>query len=75
MLHPPPPPHWLWFAAVAGLAVLASLTIASGHDPPVLAMHGLSAAPADVAASGALPRLDPSPMFDRQCRVCEHLPN
>lgn len=31
---PPPPPRWLWFAAVAGLALLASLTIAAGRDPP-----------------------------------------
>lgn len=31
---PPPAPRWLWFAAVAGLALLASLTIAAGRDPP-----------------------------------------
>lgn len=34
MKHPPSPspPYWFWFAAVAGLALLASLTIAARHS-------------------------------------------
>lgn len=52
---PPPPPRWLWFVAVAGLALLASLTIAAGRDPPVgapaLAEPTRSTSAADRAAA------------------------
>ena len=69
---PPPPPRWFWFAAVAGLALLASLTIAAGHDPP----PGSQPLPeptrnnrADDRSAAALP--DSSPAFDRHCLTCQ----
>lgn len=71
MQHPPPPPRWLWFAAVAGLALLASLTIAAGRDPP--SVLAAPAEPVSGATTGAssVTLLDPSPAFDRRCLVCQ----
>lgn len=59
MKHPPSPspPYWFWFAAVAGLALLASLTIAARHS-----------AVADDHASG-LP-LDSTPSLDWHRLLC-----
>ena len=71
MQHPPPPPRWLWFLAVATLSALASLTIAASHGPP----PGLPESPEPVrairpGATLAAP-LDPSPAFDRRCLICQ----
>ncbi|MEO8805365.1 MAG: hypothetical protein ABI433_04735 [Burkholderiaceae bacterium] len=74
MQHPPPPRHWLWFATIVGLALLATLALASGPDPP--ALRALSLAPNDAPASAALPAFEPSPgCGDHHRRLCEHIPN
>jgi hypothetical protein len=69
---PPPPPRWFWFAAVAGLALLASLTIAAGRDPPpgspALPDPTRSTSPDDHSAASFLV---PSPAFDRRCLICQ----
>jgi hypothetical protein len=69
---PPPPPRWFWFAAVAGLALLASLTIAAGRDPP----GGAQALSEPTRSSSADERssatfFDSSPAFDRRCLICQ----
>lgn len=70
MQLPPPQPHWPWFAAVAGLALLASLTIASGRDPRA-PQPALAAGPSQVAASAASSvSQDASPAFDRRYLLC-----
>jgi hypothetical protein len=69
---PPPPPRWLWFAAVAGLALLASLTIAAGRDPTggAQALTDLTrSSSADERSSATF--FDSSPAFDRHCLICQ----
>lgn len=69
---PPPPPRWFWFIAVAGLALLASLTIAAGRDP----LPGTPALPEPVRSNSTDDRpaasfFDSSPAFDRRCLICQ----
>lgn len=70
---PPTPPRWFWFAAVSGLALLASLTIAAGRDPPggaqALAEPTRSTGSADERSSPAF--FDSSPAFDGRCLICQ----
>lgn len=69
---PPPPPRWFWFAAVAGLALLASLTIAAGRDPPPGSPALPDATRSTSADERSAPTLfDPSPAFDRHCLICQ----
>lgn len=68
---PPPPPRWFWFAAVAGLALLASLTIAAGHDPPPGSQALPEATPSTSVDDRLLPAfLSRSPAFDLRCLLC-----
>ena len=59
---PPYPPsrHWPWVAAVIGMALLATITLASSHDPP--------------ARSSGQPDEPPASSISchRQDRLCEH---
>ncbi len=67
----PPPPRWFWFAAVAGPALLASLTIAAGHDPPP-GSEAPDEPARDASPDGrsAVTVFDSSPAFDRPCLIC-----
>ena len=56
----PPPRHWPWVAAVNGMAQLATITLASSHDPPA----GASGQPNEAPAS--------SISCHRQDRLREH---
>ena len=74
MPYPPTPPRWLWFVTVAGLAALATLVMASSRGPP--ALHELSLAPIEAAASGAnVGQARPAGCGNRRLRLCEFLPN
>ena len=69
---PPPPPRWFWFAAVAGLALLASLTITTGRDPPPGAQALTELARGSRVDERSSPTLfDSSPAFDRRCLLCQ----
>lgn len=73
----PPPPRWLWFAAVAGLALLASLTVAAGRDPPPGSQalgEPARSTTADTDRSEAALN-DTSPTFDHRCLLCRQLPH
>ena len=56
----PPPRHWPWVAAVIGMALLATITLASSPDPPA----GASGQPDEPPAS--------STSCHRHDRLCEH---
>ena len=74
MPYPPTPPRWLWFVTVVGLAALATLVVASSRDPP--ALHELSLAPVEAAASGAdAGQARTAGCGDHKLRFCEFLPN
>lgn len=68
---PPPPPRWYWFAAVAGLALLASLMIAAGRDPPGSQAPTEPARGTSADDPSATTLLDSSPAFDRRCLLCQ----
>lgn len=71
MQHPPPPPRWLWFAAVAGLAIVASLTITAGRDPPPGSAEPADSVSAMPSGASSATWLEPSPAFDRRCLLCQ----
>ncbi len=56
----PPPRHWPWVAAVIGMALLATITIASGRDPPAAAAGQPDEPPAS------------SVSCDHRNRLCEY---
>ena len=56
----PPPRHWPWVAAVIGMALLATIAITSGRDPPAVGASQPDEPPAS------------SVSCDHRNRLCEH---
>ena len=60
MRHNPPPRHWPWFAAVIGMALLATIAITSVRDPPAVGASQPDEPPAS------------SVSCDHRNRLCEY---
>ena len=59
----PPPRHWPWVAAVIGMALLASISIASSSDPPAAAAGQPDEPPASSVSCDHRNRLCEYPLY------------